>query len=1033
MGFIEVTPDQPCPVCDKTDWCRVDIETKLAECHRPYGDPLKYTDSGFGIYRMGTDIEYTKPPESENKIKGPSRQKAAPPDLDRVYSSFLSKLSLLQKHRSSLSERGLSDTNISDLCYRSMPLPPDKRSLVDQLRSEFGDKLLSTIPGFVSQGGRVTKLLGHSGILVPCRSLRGEVQGFQIRSDEGRGYRWLSSQDCSISSPIHFSGSKSGKELWLTEGIIKADVSSIKLGCPVIGFAGVSAWMNQRESLKDLILSTDSSTIIIAFDADADDKVTVRKALQSLSSYLDELSLSVKIAQWDISDGKGIDDLLHNGHTPTIYASDEAPDYVDRLIDRATDLPSKPQLAAIKSILSEIKDSDPIDQTVYLSSMKQRGFGGLTDLRRQLKLMDGTDPSEPSSVSASPISSPSTDSTDSQPPGKSSICLSTSSGPGRRDPYDIIERDLLPSIIELLATDPDLFVRGGKLVRVKTDENDRASIEEHTLDTIKIWLGSHFHFYMLRVKGDDSYPVTVPTPTDLARGLLAWRVYPPGIPSLEIVTEFPIMTSGGVHNDAGYHAESKAYLVQSGSVDYESIVVDTDSLSWAKRQIFDELLYDFRFDDTASRSNFIAYLLSFPMRPAIPDAVPMYTVTAPVQGTGKTLLVDLAHIIWTGRKADAIQSGANEHTDREEWRKRILPYLLDGKASLFFDNVTGIVSSNALASALTANWYTDRMLSVSEQRTVRVRCLWSMGGNNIEFQGDMPRRIYHTKINVNMESPETRSGFKHPKITNWTYRNRVVLMTACMTLIKSWDEQGRPPDESIKWGSYEDFASIMGGILRSAGISDFLSNREGMIPQDIDAWREFFRAWSDKYGAINGTDIGRLVDGEWKSDDVEDPQPSVSVKDLMPIASRRDGEDEDLEILGQWLTANTEQSRRIRLGKLMIQNLERIYGDYKLEKLNKKVGGANHFRLVLANTEPSSSGPVPFELDDLLDDVNDSAAGSLESSIDVAEIDMGIKIRLRSMLSKNVSRPAIEQALSLYISGDASGARETLANAENNT
>ena len=1040
MAFIEVKVDQPCPVCEKTDWCRLDLETNRAECHRPYGTPLKYTSSGYGIYRIAEGEVYEKPPENVSSAKPESRPKANVDTLNKVYTSLLDLLSLSLAHRESLRGRGLSDRDIDVLRYKSMPTS-DRDVIIERLRTMFGDKLLSGIPGLVMRDRRIVKLLGHSGILVPCLTQDRLIQGFQIRSDEQRGYRWLSSSECSIKSPIHFVGNSDCDILWITEGIIKSDIASIKLSVPFIGFAGVNAWMSQRSTLTDLISSTSASEIVIAFDADADEKVGVRKSLSSLIRFLSDSNYVIKLAQWDIADGKGIDDLLTSGHEPTLYNPDDAPDYIERLISKSTNLSPRAQLRLVREILDEIKSADPLEQDVYLQLMKQCNLGSIGTLRKQLD-----QPSELiGSVSSgdTPQSVPSTISAETEPPQKVSVCLSIQNGIGRHDPIDLINNYLLPSIADILKADPDLFLRNGKLIRVKTDENNRATIEEHSVDTLQLWLGENFHFYTLKSKGEDTLPITVPTPAYVAKSLLAYNNYPDTIPILEMVTEFPVITSSGVHIASGYNKDSRAYLTRNADIDYAAIEVTDASISWSKEQIFDNLIVDFKFDTPASRSNFVGYLLSFPVRPIIPDAVPMYTVTAPVQGSGKTKLVDLAHMIWTGRKAEVKQGGSSGERGNEEWRKRILTYLISGKSSLFFDNVRGIVNSEALASALTANWYSDRVLQVSEERTLKVRCLWAMSGNNIEFEEDMPRRVYRTHIDTQMESPETRSDFKHKDIVGWAETNRLSLMKACFTLIKAWDLKGRPLCNKTKWGSYENFTQIIGGVLESVGITDFLANRERFVPPDMDAWREFFNKWAERYGVVDGTSIGRFVKGKWTSDDIEDPQGEVTVKDLMPIASRRDGEDDDLDILGPWVMANSEQARRVRLGKLINQYLGRIYNQYKLERLAKKKGGANQFRLVYSpdinasvpsDDSSDDSSDVPFEMADLLSvkPSSEETEPSLEDRIEDSPIGMPSKIALRTALSRACSRVAIESALLAYEEDDAAKAREILMNAEDN-
>ena len=75
MAFTEVTKDEPCLICSKSDWCRRDIETGIIECHRIEEGSVKTTEGGFYIHVLNDDITYkTNDKPVQNSVK--SRQKA---------------------------------------------------------------------------------------------------------------------------------------------------------------------------------------------------------------------------------------------------------------------------------------------------------------------------------------------------------------------------------------------------------------------------------------------------------------------------------------------------------------------------------------------------------------------------------------------------------------------------------------------------------------------------------------------------------------------------------------------------------------------------------------------------------------------------------------------------------------------------------------------------------------------------------------------------------------------------------------------
>jgi uncharacterized protein (DUF927 family) len=115
---------------------------------------------------------------------------------------------------------------------------------------------------------------------------------------------------------------KKNKEIWITEGEKKA-LKLVQDGEYCIGLSGVwnfragkdSDDTTQNKELFDDIREFvfNGRTFYIAYDADFIQNPDVRKALFSLAITLLNLGAIVKIATWDGSKGKGIDDYLAGG------------------------------------------------------------------------------------------------------------------------------------------------------------------------------------------------------------------------------------------------------------------------------------------------------------------------------------------------------------------------------------------------------------------------------------------------------------------------------------------------------------------------------------------------------------------------------------------------------------------------------------------------------------------------------------------------------------------------------------------------
>ena len=104
-------------------------------------------------------------------------------------------------------------------------------------------------------------------------------------------------------------------EVWVTEGPIKADIAADGLLKPVFGIPGAGAFSLLLEPLKQL----GCKHIVFAYDADVVTTPQVEMALeQCVEFFAKETDMKLSLAMWDISLGKGIDNLLDAGYIPQV-------------------------------------------------------------------------------------------------------------------------------------------------------------------------------------------------------------------------------------------------------------------------------------------------------------------------------------------------------------------------------------------------------------------------------------------------------------------------------------------------------------------------------------------------------------------------------------------------------------------------------------------------------------------------------------------------------------------------------------------
>jgi hypothetical protein len=390
-------------------------------------------------------------------------------------------------------------------------------------------------------------------------------------------------------------------------------------------------------------------------------------------------------------------------------------------------------------------------------------------------------------------------------------------------------------------------------------------------------------------KGELGEDVLVPArpPDDVVKDILSQQGLP--FPALKGFASTPIFLSGGrLLTCDGYDPESGIYVSLDGLEDLKWDM----PLKEAKDLLLSKLLVDFPFADEASKAHAIATLLLPFLRQMITGPTPLHLFDAPARGTGKGLLADLVAIVTTGSPAYVMALPR----DDDEVDKRITSTLLAGHQLVLLDNVT-VLRSTALSAALTTTLWRGRVLGKSQMANVPNTATWIGTGNNVELSDEVNRRTVFVRLDAKMESPEERTEFKYP-LPAWAIRHRSELVSACMSIINRWVQEGMPLGEATL-GRFEDWARVMGGVL---GVSDFLQNREQQKGRDSESgeWASLCEAWWGWYEGL-----------------------AITAKDVLAIAK-----DEGL-LLDYW-AGRKDIAAQQRIGHALSRRMDRIFGKYQI-------------------------------------------------------------------------------------------------------
>ena len=447
--------------------------------------------------------------------------------------------------------------------------------------------------------------------------------------------------------------------------------------------------------------------------------------------------------------------------------------------------------------------------------------------------------------------------------------------------------------------------------------NKQATIGILTEDRLRYHLARVASWYKwTRNRRESTFP-----PMPVVKDMLA-RPDPP-LPRLTRIIEAPmfgkdselIITPGYHHAAEVYYAPQVNFAISP--IPRQPSVQEIE----ASRDLLLDFLTDFPFISVGERANAISIMLLPFVRDLIDGATPLYLIEKPSPGTGATLLAEILIYPSIGRDLPVMTEGGED----AEWRKRITAQLSEGASVIFIDNITKRLESPALAAAITAPVWTDRILSLSKTIHVPVRCVWIATGNNPPLSPEIARRTVRIRLDAKTDRPWMRGQFKYPNLREFVAMHRAEVVKTCLVLIQAWIAAGKPVHTVSGGniiGSFESWAKTMGGILEVAGINGFLSNLDDFY-EESDAegrdWRSFVALWFAKFNCS-----------------------SVGVSSLYRLIAESD------ELIDLGLGDGSEQSRKSRLGKRLHQKRDVVFDGFRI-CAEGKVNRATQWKLTKVN------------------------------------------------------------------------------------
>jgi putative DNA primase/helicase len=494
-------------------------------------------------------------------------------------------------------------------------------------------------------------------------------------------------------------------------------------------------------------------------------------------------------------------------------------------------------------------------------------------------------------------------------------------------PQIFIRAGELPRVVDeaedaLLLLGREMYQRGGLIVRpvqsklLGADDREVTGwqlipvVRQHLVETL--CCAAQFFKYDARAKGF----VVTDAPEVVAETYLSrrgrWR-----LPVLTGIVNTPFLRAdGSICERPGYDAESGLLFKPDGeSFPAIPLQVTKDDAAAALAAL-DELIATFPFVTKADRSVALSAMLTTLDRHAMATA-PLHGFTSPAAGTGKSLLVDIAATLATGRRMPVISQGRTE----EELEKRLGAALLAGDVAISIDNCEHRLESGFLCQALTQRKLNIRVLGQSKNVETPVNATIFATGNNLTIAGDLTRRSILCSMDAHCERPELRT-FDDDALKD-AQTNRGQLVAAALTILRAWHLVGERVTLS-PFGSFDDWSRRIREPLVWLGCADPC----------------------DTVGAVRESDPKRqglaTVVMQWKEsltlDKTYAVQEVIGLAIIVPefhaallaVAADRSGKFVSNERLGRWL--RQVQGKIVNGLRLLSYGMQRGYPLWKLTK-----------------------------------------------------------------------------------------------------
>ena len=298
----------------------------------------------------------------------------------------------------------------------------------------------------------------------------------------------------------------------------------------------------------------------------------------------------------------------------------------------------------------------------------------------------------------------------------------------------------------------------------------------------------------------------------------------------------------------------KGYDKRFGSwLPYNAPQIKTDMLTLEEaKELIDKIFEEFCFASEKDKINAIAAFITPFMRglfPKFSTRTPVFIYMANRERAGKDYCAGCTGILYEGVNIEEPAISNDEKgasNNNEEIRKKIMACMMQGKKRFHSANNKGLINNSVLEGVTTAEIWSDRVLGRSENVTFNNEMDYSLSANiGTTLTPDLANRARIINLHLADEDANARK-FKNPRLHEWIYDNREIIISALYKFVENWVEKGMIVG-SVPFTSFPHWASVCGGIMEAAGYNnpckvDNNNNLSVSLDSDTEEMKLLFEA-----------------------------------------------------------------------------------------------------------------------------------------------------------------------------------------------